>query len=60
MAIGKGYGSAADRTYRVAYNDRTIHPFQPLTPSAIVDDSVLRRHHRRPTPDEYLQPNVVA
>ena len=35
VVIGKGYGSAADRTYRVAYNDRTIHPFQPLTPSAI-------------------------
>lgn len=35
VVIGKGYGSAANRTYRVAYNDRTIHPFQPLTPSAI-------------------------
>ena len=35
VVVGKGYGSAADRTYRVAYNDRTIHPFQPLTPSAI-------------------------
>lgn len=35
VVIGKGYGSTSDRTYRVAYNDRTIHPFQPLTPSAI-------------------------
>ena len=35
VVIGKGYGSTNDRTYRVAYNDRTIHPFQPLTPSAI-------------------------
>lgn len=35
VVIGKGYGSVADRTYRVAYNDRTIHPFQPLAPSAI-------------------------
>lgn len=35
VVIGKGYGSTSDRTYRVAYNDRTIHPFQPLTLSAI-------------------------
>ncbi|MSS45931.1 hypothetical protein FYJ43_07755 [Cutibacterium sp. WCA-380-WT-3A] len=51
VAIGKGYGSAADRTYRVAYNDRTIHPFQPLTPSAIgsmiqfFDDTIGAPHH---------------
>lgn len=33
--IGRGYGNVADRTYRVAYNDTTIHPFQPLYPPAI-------------------------
>lgn len=29
------YGSLADRTYRIANNDMTIHPFQPLSPSAV-------------------------
>lgn len=29
------YGDASDRTYRIANNDETIHPFQPMSPSAI-------------------------
>lgn len=29
------YASLEDRTYRIAINDRTIHPFQPLDPGAI-------------------------
>lgn len=29
------YGSLEDRTYRIANNDKTIHPFQPLSPSAV-------------------------
>lgn len=35
VEIGRGYGSVEDKTYRVAYNDETLHPLQPLTPSAI-------------------------
>ena len=55
VVIGKGYGSAADRTYRVAYNDHTIHPFQPLTPSAIgsmiqfFDDTIGAPHQMSTT-----------
>lgn len=32
---GRAYGSVVDRTYRIANNDRTIHPFQPLSPAAV-------------------------
>lgn len=55
VVIGKGYGSAADRTYRVAYNDHTIHPFQPLTSSAIgsmiqfFDDTIGAPHQMSTT-----------
>lgn len=35
VEIGHGYGSVEDKTYRIAYNDETLHPLQPLTPSAI-------------------------
>ena len=55
VVIGKGYGSAVDRTYRVAYNDHTIHPFQPLTSSAIgsmiqfFDDTIGAPHQMSTT-----------
>lgn len=29
------YGDPGDRTYRIANNDRTIHPFQPMSPAAV-------------------------
>lgn len=35
VEVGHGYGSVEDKTYRVAYNDETLHPLQPLTPRAI-------------------------
>lgn len=35
IEIGRGYGDIDKGTYRVAYNDETLHPLQPLTPSAI-------------------------
>lgn len=35
VEIGHGYGDVDKGNYRIAYNDNTLHPLQPLTPSAI-------------------------
>lgn len=35
VEIGKMYGSAADRTLRVAYNEKTLHPIQSYSKVAI-------------------------
>ena len=32
IEIGHGYGDIDKGTYRIAYNDETLHPLQPLTP----------------------------
>lgn len=33
--VGRGYGSTADRTYRIVNQDHTLHFIQPMTPSAV-------------------------
>ena len=37
VEIGRYYGDAADRSLRVVFNERNIHPFQPYMPEAMAN-----------------------
>ena len=37
VSLGHYYGDADDRTLRVVYNERILHPFQPYMPEAIAN-----------------------